>query len=629
MLASMAQALSLWLVRTLELAGALTLAVLLATVTVSVALRYVAASGFTGAEEAASWLLVTLVSIGLPLASSAKGLRIDLFERRLTSSHGGEQAPTARGSEPIVYDGRAKPFSSENRFARQELRTIFTGAITLLACLILIAGSGKAALDLGGVSPSLGLSEGLRPAMLSAGAALAIVAILLRHLAEGRLVAFASMLAIAVGLHWVVGAVPPLDLVSPSFMLCCLALVAILAGTPLPHAFIAAGYVAVAFGAPMPEEAMAVTTLSGLSRYLLTAIPFFLLAGALLTASGIASDLVCFAAALVGHRRAGLGQTVLLTGVLFSGASGSSIANAAFGTAAFMPQLTAHGTPPARAGALIAAVSVLDNIIPPSIAFLILAAAADLSTGKLLAGGFVAGLLMAATLAVAIHVNGTTTARTARASAAECRRFGMRALPAFGLGVIVVAGIRAGVVSPTEAAALAAAYTLIAVFLKRTAVYEVCAAFRQSARETAAILLLIGSAAPFAFLIAVDGVAAHLSSAATWLGSNPFLVIAALNLLLLGVGLFLDIGAAILLFAPLTLPIAASAGIDPIHFGVILVVNLMIGGLTPPVGILVQTVGNASGVPAVALFAASRPHLLALLSALGLLSFSAALVACF
>lgn len=625
MLANTAQTLSLRLERTLEFVGALLLALLLATVTLSVVLRYVAASGFTGAEEAASWLLVALVSIGLPLASTAGGWRIDLFEARPAS----DQTQIAGGISLNVDHRNGKTSLWTRRCAPRDLRALVSGAITLLACIVLISGGGNAALDLGGVSPSLGLSEGLRPAMLSAGGMLAIVAILLRHLAESRLVAFVSMLWVAVGLHWAVGVPPALGLASPSVILCCLALAAILGGTPLPHAFIAAAYVTVAFGAPMPEEAMVAATLSGLSRYLLTAIPFFLLAGALLTASGIASDLVRFAAALVGHCRAGLGQTVLLTGVLFSGASGSSIANAAFGTAAFMPQLTARGTPPERAGALIAAVSVLDNIIPPSIAFLILAAAADLSTGKLLAGGFVAGLVMAATLAVAIHLNGATTASDDRASASECRRFGMRALPAFGLGIIVVAGIRAGVVAPTEAAALAAAYTLVAAILKRTAVQEIGAAFRQSARETAAILLMIGSAAPFAFLIAVDGVAAQVSSAASWLGSNPFLVIAALNLLLLGVGLFLDIGAAILLFAPLTLPVAVSAGIDPIHFGVILVVNLMIGGLTPPVGILVQTLGDASGVPVVALFAASRPYLLALLSALALLSFSAALAACF
>ncbi|WP_457580295.1 TRAP transporter large permease subunit [Ensifer canadensis] len=625
MLTNTAQTFSLRLERTLEFVGALLLALLLATVTLSIVLRYVAASGFVGAEEAASWLLVALVSIGLPFASTASGLQIDLFEGGSASG----QALIARGLSPNAGRRNGKISLWTRRCAPRDLRALFSGVITLLACIVLISGSGNAALDLGGISPSLGLSEGLRPAMLSAGGVLAIVAILLRHLAESRLVAFVLMLLVAVGLHWAVGVAPALGLASPSVMLCCLALAGILGGTPLPHAFIAAAYVTVAFGAPMPEEAMVTATLSGLSRYLLTAIPFFLLAGALLTASGIASDLVRFAAALVGHRRAGLGQTVLLTGVLFSGASGSSIANAAFGTAAFMPQLTARGTPPERAGALIAAVSVLDNIIPPSIAFLILAAAADLSTGKLLAGGFVAGLVMAATLAIAIHLNGATTASADRASASECRRFGMRALPAFGLGIIVVAGIRAGVVAPTEAAALAAAYTLVAAILKRTAVQEIGAAFRQSARETAAILLLIGTAAPFAFLIAVDGVAAQVSSTASWLGSNPFLVIAALNLLLLGVGLFLDIGAAILLFAPLTLPVAVSAGIDPIHFGVILVVNLMIGGLTPPVGILVQTVGNAAGVSVVALFAASRPYLLALLSALALLSFSAALAACF
>lgn len=119
--------------------------------------------------------------------------------------------------------------------------------------------------------------------MLSVGGVLAIVAILLRHVADGGIVVFASMLAIAVGLQWVVGAVLPFGLVSPSVVLCCPALLAILAGTPLPHAFIAAAY-AVAFGAPMPEEAMAAATLSGVSRYLLTAIPFFLLAGALLIA---------------------------------------------------------------------------------------------------------------------------------------------------------------------------------------------------------------------------------------------------------------------------------------------------------------------------------------------------------
>ncbi len=135
-----------------------------------------------------------MVSIGLPLASMAKGLRIDLFEGWPASGDGRDQGLSVRGLELIFGDRGTKPFSSETWFVPQE----FPGAISPLACIVLISGSGKAALDLGGVSPSLGISEGFRPAMLSAGGVLAIVAILLRHVADGRLVVFASMLAIAV-----------------------------------------------------------------------------------------------------------------------------------------------------------------------------------------------------------------------------------------------------------------------------------------------------------------------------------------------------------------------------------------------------------------------------------------------
>ncbi|NVD39775.1 hypothetical protein HT585_12975 [Ensifer sp. HO-A22] len=213
MLVSVAQALSLRLERTLELAGASVLALLLATVTLSVLLRYAVASGFTGAEEAASWLLVALVSIGLPLALTAKGCgSICSRDRRRLEMAVIKDYP--RGLELLFDDRGTKPFSSETWFVPQGLRAVFFRAVTMLACIVVISGSGQAALDLGGVSPSLGLSEGLRPAMLSAGGVLAIVAILLRHVADGRLVVFASILAIAVGLHWMVGAVSPFDLVS-------------------------------------------------------------------------------------------------------------------------------------------------------------------------------------------------------------------------------------------------------------------------------------------------------------------------------------------------------------------------------------------------------------------------------
>jgi tripartite ATP-independent transporter DctM subunit len=189
-------------------------------------------------------------------------------------------------------------------------------------------------------------------------------------------------------------------------------------------------------------------------------------------------------------------------------------------------------------------------------------------------------------------------------------------MPVFGLGLIVVAGIRFGLVTPTEAATVAAAYTLASALLLRSSLSRIAAAFAQAGTETAAIVMLVGAATPLAFLLATDGIAGSAAGLALSLGENPFMVMIAANLLLLAVGLVLDIGAAILLFSPILLPVAVAVGIDPVHFGVILVVNLMIGGLTPPVGILVQVVSAATGLPAVSLFRTVLPYLAALLAAL-------------
>jgi TRAP-type C4-dicarboxylate transport system permease large subunit len=192
----------------------------------------------------------------------------------------------------------------------------------------------------------------------------------------------------------------------------------------------------------------------------------------------------------------------------------------------------------------------------------------------------------------------------------------LRAVPVFGLGLIVVAGIRLGIVSPTEASALAAAYTYLLALWGRDSRAGIFSALQQAGAETAAIAMLIGAATPLAFLLAVDGIGTWATGLALSLGENPFMVMLAANLILLCVGLVLDIGAAILLFAPILLPVAVAVGIDPVAFGVVVVVNLMIGGLTPPVGILVQVTSAATGVPATRLFAATRPYLAALLLAL-------------
>ncbi|CDZ69036.1 TRAP transporter, DctM subunit [Neorhizobium galegae bv. orientalis] len=569
--------------------AALILAFLLTVVLVSVCLRYFFNTGFIGAEDLGIWLHVALISIGAPLSlNSALAMRLDVFVRL---------AP-------------ARLLSAVH---------VLADVFTVLAAMILLFGGSEIMAMLGGISPTLGVPEWIRFGFLGVGGVLILVVLLLQRLAEGRALPVLISLVLGAALYFGVPEIFIDSELPPSLFLALVAALGLVLAAPLAHAFLAAAYMAIAFGSSLPEPAIVSSTVAGMSKFLLLAIPFFLLAGGLLTSSGVANQLVRFAASMVGHRRAGLAQTTLLTSVLFSGASGSSVANAAFGASTFQPELVKHGYPPAQAGAIIAATSVLDNVIPPSIAFLILATATNLSVGSLLVGGFFAGGLMAVCLAVAIHLSVREQVALPRASGRERRQAAISAIPAFGLGIIVVVGIRIGIVTTTEAAALAALYTIILAAWGKVGAGSLLASFRQAATESAAIGLLIGTAGPFAFLLAVDNVSGLVAEFVTMLGGSPLAVLILSNVILLVVGLVLDIGAAILLFGPILLPAAVAAGIDPIHFGVIIVVNLMIHGLTPPLGMLIFVVSGVTRIPATALFKAVVPYLLALLVSLAIL----------
>ncbi|KQT54751.1 ABC transporter permease [Aureimonas sp. Leaf454] len=573
----------------------LLLALLLLDVMAAVALRYGFGSGLFGAEEAALWLFLALIAFGAPLALDGPlAMRFDVAVAQ--------------------WPGVARAYADA-----------LADAVVVSSAGVLIAGGSEAALQIGGLSPALGLPEGLRFVLFAIAGGTTLLALALRRLDErrsGTLVA-ALLLAAAIGgaLH---ASAPHLD-IAPSLVAALVAAGGLLVGAPLPHVLFAAAFAAAPFGGVLPGAALVANAMSGASKFLLLAVPFFLLVGGLLAASGAATALVRLASALVGHTRGGLAQTTLLTSVLFSGASGSSIANAAFGARTFVPELVRRGTRPAEAGAIIAATSTLDNVIPPSIAFLLLASATDLSIGGLLVGGFAAGGVMALALAVAIRLRARDSVPEPRACAAERRTAFAGALPAFGLGIIVVAGIRFGIVTTTEAAALAAAYTLCLALVAGIGWRGVADAFAQAGAEAAAIGLLIAASAPFAFLLAVDDVAGAVAGWARMLGEGPVGVLLACNLVLIAAGLVLDIGAAILLLGPILVPLAVAAGLDGTDFGVILVVNLMIGGLTPPVGILVYVVASVTGLPPAALFRAVLPYLAALLTALALLCMGAAL----
>lgn len=567
--------------------AALLLAALLALVGFGVVQRYVFQTGLLGAEDLGIWLHVAIMAAGAPLAlTSALAMRLDVIHGRLS--------PRLRAAADVLAE-----------------------ALVVVSGLTIAFGSRQVMELVGGTNPGLGLPEWIPFALFAVSGGLVILFTLLRLAADGRWVTLG--LALVIGLAAYGLAVSGLRVqagIPASLLLGLIVAIGLVVAAPLPHAFLAGACLVIPLGSVLPEPAMVNSAVNGMSKFLLLAIPFFLLAGILLTRSGVAARLVRFADAMVGHHRGGLAQTTLLTNVMFSGASGSSIAAAAFGAATFQPELEKRGYKPEQAGAVIAATSVLDNIIPPSIAFLMLATATSLSVGKLLVGGLFAGLLLAVVLFVTIRLTSRETPAQAPASAGTRARLAVGALPAFGLGLIVVLGIRMGIVTTTEAAAVAAIYTLGLGIFGRVGVAGLFDSFRQAAVEAAAIALLIATAAPFAFLLAVDNISGLIGGIMAWLGGGPWAVMGFSILLLTIVGLFLDIGAAILLFGPLLLPLAQAAGIDPIVFGVIIVVNLMIGGLTPPFGVLVFVVAGITRVPTPRLFRAVLPYVVALFLAL-------------
>ncbi|MBS1168257.1 MAG: transporter permease [Proteobacteria bacterium] len=558
-------------------------------------LRYVFSTGFVATEDLGILLHTALVFLGLPLcASGPLAMRIDALTRHL--------GPTGRAFADVIAD-----------------------AVTLAAALVLMLGAGKVVTLIGGISPTLGTPESWRFWPVAIGGALAATHLILGSIARGR--SWASSLAViagGVGLATLPHLPALLPVGLPSLVACTAVCLVLAAEAPFVHALIVGLAVAVPFGARLPEAAIVQQTVSGMGKFLLLAIPFFLLAGMLMNAGGLAHRLVSFASALVGHRRGGMAQATLVTNLMFSGVSGSSIADAAFGAKVLAPALVADGVKPEKAAAIVAATAVLPNIIPPSIAFLLLASATNLSVGALFEGGLFAGLILAASMAAMLHFSADTPSRAAVDPSERLSAF-VAAVPVFGLALVVFFGIRLGIATPTEAAAVASVYALIAALAAPGGRKATLAAFLQAGRETAAIGLLVASSAPLVFLLAVDGLPQALAGWVTVLGSNPLAVMLVANLILLAVGGPLDVGPGILLFAPLLMPSVIAAGIDPVAFGVILTVNLMIGGLTPPVGVLVFVAAGITGLSTSAVFRAVLPLTLVLIAATSLMALAAAL----
>ncbi len=369
------------------------------------------------------------------------------------------------------------------------------------------------------------------------------------------------------------------------------------------------------------------TMLQGLyNGYTLLAVPLFILAADIMNVGSLADRLLGFCRALVGRFRGGLGHVNVVSSLIFSGMSGSAVADAVGMGRVIINLMTKDGQyTPAYAAALTAATATIGPIIPPSIPMVLYALVSGQSVGYLFAAGILPGLLMAL-------VMGITNAVMARRrnfpvdEATPLRALPgitARALPALMLPVILLGGIYGGVMTPTEAAAVAAAYALfISVVLYRSVSLRAFAGTLVSgARSTASVGLLIAGALAFNYVIARENIPASVSSMlnAMDLSAVGFLIV--VNLLFLVLGCILEAGVLLLIITPILIPTAQALGIDLVHLGVVLVVNAMIGLITPPYGLLLFIVSGLTRQPMLAVARELMPFIAVLIAALAFLTF--------
>ncbi|MEO1985398.1 MAG: TRAP transporter large permease [Martelella sp.] len=410
------------------------------------------------------------------------------------------------------------------------------------------------------------------------------------------------------------------------FTLCIISIVLLaLMGLPVGHAMIASSILYLML-AGLDMGTAAEQILNGLfSSYILLAVPLFILAAELMNSGSMTLRLLAFCNAFVGRFPGGLALVNVVQSIIFAGMSGSALADAA-GTGKMMQKMMTEGGkyPPAFAAALTASTAVIGPIIPPSIPMVIYALVSDASIGYLFLAGMIPGLLMGLVQAVIVLTSARRRSFPVEEPVPVRKMPGIvvKAFPVLMMPVVLLGGIYGGATTPTEAAAIAALYALVisALLYNSVSAGAVYHSLLSSARTTSSIGMLIAGALVFNYVVTIENVPTMLSQWLSGFDLSPVMFLLIVNLVLLALGCLLEGTTVLLVIVPVFIPTANALGIDLVHFGVVCVVNIMLGLITPPYGLLLFVMSNISGKSLHAIIREILPFLLALIAALLLIT---------
>ncbi|TCO67728.1 TRAP transporter large permease [Marinisporobacter balticus] len=346
----------------------------------------------------------------------------------------------------------------------------------------------------------------------------------------------------------------------------------------------------------MPMEMVIQQFVTSIESFPYLAVPFFIMVGSVMNYSGISEALMDFAEVLVGHTRGGLAQVNVLLSALMGGISGSANADAAMQSKILVPEMEKKGFSKPFSAAITAASSAISPVIPPGTNLILYAIIANVAVGDMFLAAYMPGILMAMTLMIAVHIisikRGYNPSRDKMASPVEIFKQFLKSVWALLIPFGIIMGMRLGVFTPTEAGAIAVLFSLIVGFFvyKKLKLKHIPIVLKDTVKSTGAVLIIISSAKVFGYYLTLERIPQVISESLMGMTDSPFILLMVINLLLIFIGMFIEGGAALVILAPLLVPTVKEFGIDPIHFGMIFIVNIMIGGLTPPFGSMMFTV---------------------------------------